>query len=193
MQDVRKENHTATSKKHDKRCLGKPEEDTSMLQIKVQQEQLDTVIEENRKNLHTIKELKGKISAMEIEYQSKKQKKSQESQTEWEFQEYPCNHCVYMASCDEELNWHYENDHSDSDSEPGYENFQSILSCTVCGKRNKSKGELMRHRKVKHPHTIRTCRFFLEGICDFPDNVCWFNHTDDKTNNLVPQTLKQFS
>ena len=45
---------------------------------------------------------------------------------------------------------------------------------------------------MKHPHTIRTCRFFLEGICDFPDNVCWFNHTDDKTNNLVPQTLKQF-
>ena len=115
-------------------------ESQNSLQIKVLQEQLYTVIEENKKNLHTIKDLKGKISAMEIEYQSKKQKKSQESQTEWEFQEYPCNHCVYMASCDEELNWHYENVHSDSDSEPGNDNFQSILSCTVCGKRNKSKG-----------------------------------------------------
>ena len=74
MQDVRKENHTATSKTHDKRCLGKPEEDTSMLQIKILQEQLNTVVEENRKNLHTIKELEGKISAMESEYQSKNRK-----------------------------------------------------------------------------------------------------------------------
>ena len=33
-----------------------------------------------------------------------------------------------------------------------------------CGKKNNNKGELMAHRKNKHPKTIKTCSYFFREI-----------------------------
>ena len=45
--------------------------------------------------------------------------------------------------------------------------------------------------KERHPHTIKTCKYFLMGKCDFPESVCWFNHTKD-TSSPSPQSLLEF-
>ena len=67
---------------------------------------------------------------------------------------------------------------------------QHLFSCNVCGKRNENRGLLMNHRKLKHPKTIKTCSYFLKGICEFTDEVCWFSHK--LHTNSTPQTLKEF-
>ena len=196
MQEVRKENQTVTSKKHDKRCIEESiEKNNSVLKLKTLQEHHDNLIEENKNNLIIIKELKEKIATMEIEIRSKETKNSEESQTqtEYEFQEFPCQECVYVASCVEELDWHHGNDHSDTGTETDESDPQSIFSCRICGRINRSKGELMTHRKVKHPQLIRTCRFYVQGICDFPDDVCWISHkVCEKSSSSAPQMLDKF-
>ena len=94
-----------------------------------------------------------------------------------------------MASCDEELNWHLSNDH---EQEEDVSDDPELYSCNICGKRNVDKGQLMVHRKSRHSKSIKTCSYFLKGICDFPDNVCWFSHNPN-VNTTKPQTLKQFN
>ena len=49
----------------------------------------------------------------------------------------------------------------------------------------------MIHIRTMHPETVKTCKFFINGKCDFPDNVCWFMHTKISTSSS-PQMLKQF-
>ena len=66
MQDIRKEKQTVTSKKHDKRCvLPKTEENEAIMKLQNLQKQHDYLVEENKKNLISIKELKDKIASME--------------------------------------------------------------------------------------------------------------------------------
>ena len=52
----------------------------------------------------------------------------------------------------------------------------------------------MHHRNTRHPETVRTCTFFMKGSCDFPDSVCWFNHTlgDKNIATFNAQTLKKY-
>ena len=130
-----------------------------------------------------IKELKSKITAKEVE------NNSIETQTESEFQDYYCQHCIYVASCVEELDWHIENAHAEE--EPSDIELQRPYGCNICAKRNVNKGQLMIHIRTMHPETVRTCKFFIIGKCDFPDNVCWFMHTKSNTSSS-PQMLKQF-
>ena len=87
MQEIRKENHTATSKKHDKRCIvPNTEENKLILKLQKLQEQHDNLIEESKKNLIHIQELNEKIAAMEIAIQSKKANESRNAQTQTEYE-----------------------------------------------------------------------------------------------------------
>ena len=158
--------------------------------VKTLQEKYDNLIEENKKNVALIAELKEELAELAAAKNPTKGTESKETQTKSEFQDYPCNECVYSASCMEELDWHFENDHDYSEPEES----PSPFTCYICQKRNKNKGELMRHRKIQHPETIRTCRFFVQGSCDFPDSVCWFDHTlsDKKIETSSTQTLKEY-
>ena len=156
--------------------------------VKSLQEMYDKVVDENKKNLQTIEKLKAKVAKLEMKG-IEKVKIAAETQTEHEFIEIPCNECVYMASCQEELNFHLENDHDQEESEEP--EIPDPNTCNVCGKRNKNKGELLSHRKTRHPETVRTCKFFLQGKCDFPESVCWFLHTKTSTGSS-PQTLKSY-
>ena len=67
IKDVRKENQTATSKKHDKKCLengAKSTEVTLSLQLKVLQGKLDTLEQEKRETEIVVDDLKNQIKVM---------------------------------------------------------------------------------------------------------------------------------
>jgi hypothetical protein len=158
IKEVRRENQTTTSKKHDMRCIPKKSE-TDEQTLK---EKIDILEEENKRNTALIVELKEQIVLLKVENNSKKSTLSVESQTQWEFQEYPCNECVYLASCVDELNWHLENEH-DQDGEDEPDEPSGPFTCYICRKKNRTKGELMHHRKTHHPEMVRTCTFFMQG------------------------------
>ena len=192
IQEVRKENQTLTSKKHDKRCLENSknsEKDNLMLQLKDLQNKYDNLEKEQNESMLLIEELKKTIAAMKVETQVEKVQNSIESQTESEFQNFSCQDCVYVASCIDELDWHLENEHNYD--KPDESEIPNPYSCNICGKRNNNNGELMSHRKNIHPETIRTCKYFIMGRCDFPESVCWFMHTIGSTTS-APQTLNEY-
>ena len=105
----------------------------------------DKLLDENKKNLKTIDELKATVARLEMEGVDKI-KVVAETHTEHEFIEIPCNECVYMASCQEELDFHLENDHDHEESEEPES--PDPNTCNICGKRNKNKGELLSHSKT---------------------------------------------
>ena len=39
---------------------------------------------------------------------SEKNQKNMETQTRLEFQEFPCQDSIYLASCQEEFDWHFK-------------------------------------------------------------------------------------
>ena len=89
------------------------------------------------------------------------------------------------------MDFHIENVHWDDDDGPSETVSESPYNCNICSKRNSNWGDLRCHLKTMHPGTVRTCKFFLLGKCDFPENVCWFMHTKSSTT-LSPQTLKEY-
>jgi hypothetical protein len=146
--------------------------------------------EKEKKHVQIIKDLKQKIGILEAYNQEGKTSNIVETQTETEFQEIPCHFCIYSASCYEELDWHLDNNHGQE--EPSESDTPSPFTCNICCKKNSNRGELLRHKKHKHPEAVRTCKYFLAGKCDFPENACWFIQT--KTSiKPVPQTLVNYT
>ena len=217
MQNTRKENQTETSKKHDKRCIVNPKENSKHVEpnktgtnddfkimkdkLKLTNELNDALLEEVKENEEAIKILQAKekkhveaIKSLEENITKLKSEKvlksSAETQTVYEFQDIPCKDCIYVASCAEELDFHIENVHWDDDDGPSETVSESPYNCNICSKRNSNWGDLRCHLKTMHPGTVRTCKFFLLGKCDFPENVCWFMHTKPNTT-LSPCRLSK--
>ena len=192
VQEVRKEKQTVASGKHDKRCLANKdhlEKGALTTQLKSLQNKIYQLEKEKNESEILIENLKNQIA----EKDAKKQVEvaSIECQTEYEFQDIPCKDCIYVASCLEELNWHIENGHEDEDGELTEFAPPSPDNCKICGKRNSNKVDLRIHLKVTHPETVRPCRFFVLGKCDFPESICWFIHTKPSTA-LSPQTFQEY-
>ena len=118
---------------------------------------------------------------------------SAETQTVYEFQDIPCKDCIYVASCAEELDFHIENAHYDEDDadEPSKTLSENPYNCNICSRKNATWGDLRYHLKTMHAETVRTCKFYLLGKCDFPENVCWFMHRNPSTAPSS-QTLKEY-
>ena len=114
IKEVRKEHQTTTSQKHDMKCF---EAENKASGVKTLQEKYDNLIEENKKNVALIAELKEELAELAAAKNPTKGTESKETQTKSEFQDYPCNECVYSASCMEELDWHFENYHDYSEPE----------------------------------------------------------------------------
>ena len=55
----------------------------------------------------------------------------------------PCRICIYVASCEEELNWHIEDEHDIKTD------FETDFPCDICGKWRRTEGDLTYHLK-KH-------------------------------------------
>ena len=94
----------------------------------------------------------------------------------------PCENCIFTASSEMELRVHLDYGHDKSDS-----NFDTSYICKVCKKKFMEKGELMKHMKTKHENSLPICKFFLRGICNFEDNICWYTH---KKEDKSPTTFQ---
>ena len=180
-----KENKALKANKLEKESKGRTEAPNKMsltMQLKSLQEKHDALVCENRKNIEVINQLEEKVAILEKGL-CQRVFESKECQTEPDHDELPCGVCIFEASCEEELRSHMNTDHNIG--EPDYEtNFR----CLVCGKRFVSKSEFMEHRKKQHPHTIKLCRYFLQGSCAFEAETCWYSHKINNENRMKPLT-----
>ena len=58
------------------------------------------------------------------------------------------------------------------------------VACYFCGKVFRTKREMMIHRKREHKSLIENCQQFLQGICRFQENFCWFIHSRETESSL---------
>ena len=41
----------------------------------------------------------------------------------------------------------------------------------------------MTHRKSQHSEVVKVCTMFLQNICRFKNEICWFKHDNVKNGN----------
>ena len=77
----------------------------------------------------------------------------------------PCRICIYVATCEEELSWHMDDEHAlNTDM-----HLQTDFTCEICGRCCRTESDLTYHLKkhefVKnvHPQEVQTCPYFLDG------------------------------
>ena len=134
--------------------------------------------------------------------------KSTDCQTFSDDLQIPCNVCIYVATCEEELNWHKDYDH-DITSELYFEtdfpcdicgkwcrteadrthhlklhevsskSHDPLVKCKLCAKTFETKTSLMVHSKKEHTEKTSVCWNFLADKCDLGDDFCWFIHSED--------------
>lgn len=182
VKEVRKEKQVIASKKHDKKCFPeigisskeetrKPLLKSDLLDKMDLTEQLnDALLEEVKNNEKAIQILEDKekkyverIKILEERVEFLKKKSSPESFSDFGMQtskdagdfepQIPCQICIYVATCEEQLNWHMENDH-DITTDLQYE---TDFPCGICGKWCRSEADLTYHLK-KHELDSLTCK-----------------------------------
>ena len=126
-----------------------------MVKYKALEEKLENLVKENERNIQEIarleKEKFPKIS------------KDQESQTknDTDFVEISCTECIFLASCEDELNWHMGEDHG----KDYISYFDSDYPCSVCDRWCKFEKDLNRHMKVYHAKRVKFFSFEC-NMCD---------------------------
>ena len=128
----------------------------------------DALQVQNDKNVKLIGELKKRINLFETA-NCIKDTCSIETQTLYDDEnglEFPCKECVFVATCEDELRFHGDNEHDTEES------IEFKYCCKICEHKTNDMGELMMHRKILHPRTIRRCKFFAKGACSFDENDC---------------------
>ena len=151
-----------------------------MIQFKALPEKHENLYEENNDNLVTNKELK--VESMEVHKNTPNDKEAKQSKTKSDCQDFPCQDCIYVASCKEELAWQLQNEHNHD--EPDETDYQSHLTCNMFGIINTNKGKLIivSHRKmhVQRPSEIVSPMEMWSG--------CFEGHS----STSAIQALKQF-
>ena len=109
-----------------------------IVQFKALQKDYDTLKHENEKNLGTIKNLEEKVSLLMKPSTCIRSKGSQTFSKEIQI---CCNVCIYVATCEEELNWHmgYEHDLS----EDSY--FDKDFYCEICSRWFDAESDMKKH------------------------------------------------
>ena len=177
IKEVRKENQVIASKKHDKKCFA--EVDTKKATSAIRKPQIksemdltkelnDALLEEVHNNEEAIAILEGKekkylesIKSLEERVEKLRKMSSPKSYRDLGTQtsidtencesQIPCRLCIYVATCEEELNWHMDNDH-DIKIDMYFEDFP----CEICGKWCRSEADLTYHL-TKHEFDSPTC------------------------------------
>ena len=180
-----------------------------LAKMETMQQLNDALLEEVKNNEEAIAILEGKekkyeeaIKSLEERVKNLKSETSLKSQVDLETQtssnpgdtepQIPCRLCIYVATCEEQLNWHMDDEH-DLNTDMYYE---TDFPCEICGKWCRTGADLTYHLKkhevVKsvHPKEGKTCSYFLDGCCVFDSNECWFNHPDLSKVDSVSRTLK---
>ena len=122
-----------------------------------------------------------------------------------------CNICIYVATCEEELNWHMGESHDQPDDSYFDKDFycdicsrwfdqesdmidhkkqhhvmntdSDRLNCNICEEKFSTKKHLMNHKKTMHVEKVSICWQFVSGTCIFGDQHCWFIHS--KSSNAL--------
>lgn len=155
-------------------------------QLKAIKEAHEALNIENKNNLKLIERLKEELNSLKSasEKFKSRNKVSKESQTS-PSEDFTCNACIFLAKSTEELEVHVKEKHSQA---PHGNNF----ICNVCSEVFDAKRDLMAHRKLKHCSSLKTCTYFLRGICDFGQD-CWFGHIQSDQGSHSPNTLKEYN
>ena len=181
----------------------KPLKNEIIAQFKALQTEYDALKHENAKNVNVIKSLEEKVVRLQ---KTSLLVSSRGSQTFSSDIQIFCNICIYVATCEEELNWHMEYAHDlSSDSYFDKEFYCEICSrwfseesdlgnhmqdhqkvkvveesskfyCNFCEETFTNKKCLMKHKKRNHKERVTLCWKYESGICDFDDSSCWFIH-----------------
>ena len=123
--------------------------------FKILQEKFSAFEKENEKNIEIIKNLKEEILILS----SKKSISTETTETQTEDDdenglEFPCKVCIFVASCEDELRCHIDNEHELAE-EPDV-----TFKCTICFFKAVNRGELLVHRKKSHPKSIKQCKYY---------------------------------
>ena len=86
-----------------------------------------------------------------------------------------CTELIFTPSSEMELRVHMDYVHDKENPD-----FDTTHKCKVCKKKFLEKCELLKHIKSQHENSVQACKFFLRGIWNFEDTVCWHKH--DKEN-----------
>ena len=118
--------------------------------------------------------------------------------------------CIFVASCEEELNFHMGEEH-DKDY---IDYFDAAFPCSVCARGCQSEKELKRHKQIYHHKTVKkhtlecnhcednfekknelmehmkevhaekvsACWNITSGYCGFGELKCWFSHKESTEN-----------
>ena len=119
----------------------------------------------------------------------------------------PCNVCFFLATCEDELNYHnHMYDANDESDDSRFDtNFpcqicpkfcltekeltkhtdkfflgKKTLTCEFCQKEFGSQNGLMQHNKNEHKESLNSCWKFAAGVCELDDKRCWFKHSQGK-------------
>ena len=67
------------------------------------------------------------------------------------------------------------------DVDESFSKVDPVHTCYICGNVFKTKDELKKHRKNKHPEIVQICEKFISKKCDRTDEECWFKHQLEST------------
>ena len=109
-----------------------------------------------KKYLETIKTLQETVQNLK----SPSPSKSSDCQTFSDDLQIPCNVCIYVATCEEELNWHKDYDHDISTDLY----FETDFPCDICGKWCRTEADHTHHLKLhevssKSNDSLVTCKY----------------------------------
>ena len=115
-----------------------------LLKYKALEEKHEILVKEHDRNVQ-------KITWLEKQ-KSPKQSKDQESQTRADFVEISCIECIFLASSEDELNWHMGEEHE----KDWISYFDTDFPCSVCDRWCKTQKELNRHIQVFHGKRVKS-------------------------------------
>ena len=63
------------------------------------------------------------------------------------------------------------------------------IKCNICGEMLNSKTNFMKHRKIEHESSLKSCKLYEKGNCTYNEN-CWFSHKTTKSGNMTKKFEK---
>ena len=145
--------------------------DALLEEVKENEATMEALKNENSKNIETIKILEDKVALLQVN-KSPLVGKSHASQTFCSDIRINCNLCIYVATCEEELNWHMGDTHHLSDE--SY--FDKDLYCEVCSKWCITEDDLLTH--VEEHQIDKTDSRHSDGLsCNFCEET-FMKHGD---------------
>ena len=172
------ENNVKQTNKKTAKLLDSPQEQL-VLEFNELKSKYEKLSVQNKSNLEKVAFLNKKVLHLETEAKKnqKPESSSTESQTTME-----CEFCSYKPKDLIDLGEHQYQCHGPED-----EIEEELIVCYICGWKQESKADLMKHRSEMHEQHVRLCQYFAKGCCDFTADDCWYRHELPRS-----QTIKIF-